>query len=126
MSDNYMSLEGNARQQIDKNLIQVGWIIQNKNQINLSAGLGIAVREYPTDSISPALQKPEDKIINIYSASQDELPIILQISEPLAQKIITLRDKLGGFKEPRGLLQLPELTNLEWEEWEEQGITITI
>ena len=32
MSDNYMSPEGNARQQIDKNLIQTGWIIQNKNQ----------------------------------------------------------------------------------------------
>ena len=35
---------------LDKNLIQAGWIIQNKNQLNLSAGLGIAVREYPTDS----------------------------------------------------------------------------
>ena len=38
MSDNYMSPEGKARQQIDKDLIQAGWIIQNKNQINLSAG----------------------------------------------------------------------------------------
>jgi len=50
MSDSYINPEGNARQQIDKDLIQAGWIIQNKNQINLSAGLGIAVREYQTDS----------------------------------------------------------------------------
>ena len=42
------------------------------------------------NSISPALQKPEDKIINTNSASQEELTTILQISDPLAQKIITL------------------------------------
>jgi len=51
----------------------------------------------------------------------------LQISEPLAQKIITLRDSLsGGFKEPQDLLQLPEITNLDWEEWKGQGITIIV
>ena len=50
MSDSYITPEVKARLQIDKNLIQTGWIIQNKNQLNLSAGLGIAVREYPTDS----------------------------------------------------------------------------
>jgi type I restriction enzyme R subunit len=50
MSDSYINPEVKARQQIDKDLIQAEWIIQNKNQLNLSAGLGIAVREYPTDS----------------------------------------------------------------------------
>jgi type I restriction enzyme R subunit len=49
MSNNYITPEVKARQQIDKDLIQAKWIIQNKNQLNLSAGLGIAVREYPTD-----------------------------------------------------------------------------
>jgi type I restriction enzyme R subunit len=49
MSDSYITPEVKARQQIDKDLIQAEWIIQNKNQLNLSAGLGIAVREYPTD-----------------------------------------------------------------------------
>ncbi|MBA7565327.1 helix-hairpin-helix domain-containing protein [Candidatus Atribacteria bacterium 1244-E10-H5-B2] len=53
------------------------------------------------NSISPALQKPEDKTININSASQEELTRILQISDPLARKIIALRDKLGGFKKPQ-------------------------
>ena len=45
MSDSYITPEVKARQRIDKDLIQAGWIIQNRNQINLSAGLGIAVRE---------------------------------------------------------------------------------
>ncbi len=77
------------------------------------------------NSISPALQKPEDKIISINSASQEELINILQISEPLARKITALREEREGFKEPQVLTQLPELTNLEWEEWKEQRIIIT-
>ena len=78
----------------------------------------------PTSHTSP---KPENKVININTASQDELTSILQISEPLAQKIITLRVSLsGGFKEPQDLLQLPEITTLEWKEWIEQGIIIII
>ncbi|MBA7532961.1 hypothetical protein ES705_25196 [subsurface metagenome] len=89
--------------------------------------------------------KPEIQTININIESQDELIKILKISEPLAQKIIglsfmsfplpslsfprkresiILRGELGGFKEPKDLLQLPEITNLEWEEWKEEGIII--
>ena len=75
---------------------------------------------------SPTPVKPEDKVININSASLEELTNILQISEPLAQKIITLRDELAGFKEPKDLTQLSEITNLEWEEWKDEGITIRV
>lgn len=35
--------EQKARDNIDKQLISCGWIIQNKNQINLFAGTGVAV-----------------------------------------------------------------------------------
>jgi hypothetical protein len=42
-----------ARDQIDKRLAEAGWIVQDKRAIDLSAGLGIAVREYQTD-IGPA------------------------------------------------------------------------
>ena len=42
-----------ARDEIDKQLIACGWIVQPKKSINLNAGLGIAVREYQTD-IGPA------------------------------------------------------------------------
>ncbi len=53
------------------------------------------------NSISPALQKPEDKIISINSASQEELTSILKISEPLAQKIITLHHPTTRNNHPR-------------------------
>ncbi len=42
--------EQKARENIDKQLQQAGWIIQDYKAINPSAGLGIAVREYPTES----------------------------------------------------------------------------
>ena len=78
----------------------------------------------PTFPTSP---KPEVKTLNINSASQNELIKILKISKPLAQKIITLRDSLsGGFKEQKDLLQFTEITALEWEEWKEEGIIITV
>jgi DNA uptake protein ComE-like DNA-binding protein len=75
---------------------------------------------------SPTSAQTKTKIININTASPEELTVILQISEPLTRKIIALREKLGGFKEPKNFLRLPNLTNLEWEEWKEQGIVITV
>jgi len=66
-------------------------------------------------TVFPSPAQTGTKRININSASQEELTHILQISEPLAQKIIALRDSLsGGFKEPKALLQLPKLTNSDW------------
>ena len=76
--------------------------------------------------LSTTFPKSEVQTININTVSQEELTKILQISESLAQKIIALRDELGGFKEPQDFTQLLEITNLEWEEWKEQGIIITI
>jgi len=76
-------------------------------------------------TLSTTFLKPEVQTININTASQEEFIKTLNISEPPARKIITLRDSLsGGFKEPKDLLQLPEITNLEWEEWKEEGIII--
>jgi len=42
--------EQKARENIDQQLDQSGWIIQDFKNLNPSAGLGIAVREYPTES----------------------------------------------------------------------------
>ena len=77
-------------------------------------------------STSPTFARPEDKIININSASPEELISILQISESLTQKIIALREELGEFKDPQDLTLLPEITHLEWEERKKEGIIIGI
>ncbi|QDK80725.1 DEAD/DEAH box helicase [Spirosoma sp. KCTC 42546] len=45
-----MTPEQIARQQIDRMLVDAGWLVQDVKTLNFSAGLGVAVREYPTDS----------------------------------------------------------------------------
>lgn len=42
--------EDQARSIIDRRLIACGWLIQSKAEINLGAGLGVAVREFQTAS----------------------------------------------------------------------------
>jgi type I restriction enzyme, R subunit len=46
-----------ARENIDKLLTECGWIIQNRRTINLSAALGVAIRE--------ALLKDRDEVAGI-------------------------------------------------------------
>lgn len=41
-----MKPEEVARQQIDEMLVAAGWVVQDRQEINLSAGLGIAIREF--------------------------------------------------------------------------------
>ena len=42
-----------ARDNIDKQLTACGWVIQSIKQVNLNAGIGVAVKEYLTD-VGPA------------------------------------------------------------------------
>ncbi len=51
-SDN-QTPEQAARDKIDKQLSQAGWLVQDNKKIDFSVGLGIAVREYQTD-VGPA------------------------------------------------------------------------
>jgi hypothetical protein len=39
--------EESSRQEIDRQLAQCGWVIQSRNEMNISAAAGIAIREFP-------------------------------------------------------------------------------
>lgn len=43
-------LEDKARSLIDRQLAASGWVIQSREDMNLGATVGVAVREFPTDS----------------------------------------------------------------------------
>lgn len=45
-----MTPEQKAQEEIDRKLVEAGWVIQDMKQLNLGAGVGVAVREYPTDT----------------------------------------------------------------------------
>lgn len=53
-----MTPETKARQRIDDKLTQAGWVIQDLKQLNLSVGVVVAVREYPTDTSQARLDCP--------------------------------------------------------------------
>ena len=77
-----MTPETKARVLIDQKLEQAGWLIQDMKQLNLGAGLGIAVREYPTDT------GPADYVlfvnraaVGVIEAKRDEAGESLTITE---------------------------------------------
>ena len=41
------SPEARARENIDAQLVEAGWAVQNHKDLDLSAGRGVAVREFP-------------------------------------------------------------------------------
>src|SRR5688572_2682605 len=42
-----MTPEQKAREEIDRQLAACGWLVQNHKAMNISAGVGVAVREFP-------------------------------------------------------------------------------
>jgi len=42
----YLAREAKARKEIDKQLAAAGWVVQSQKTLNLSAGTGVAVREF--------------------------------------------------------------------------------
>lgn len=71
-----------ARDNIDKQLLASGWIIQDKKKFNLTAGLGIAIREYQTD-IGPAdyVLFIDKKAVGIIEAKREEEGVRLNTVE---------------------------------------------
>lgn len=57
-----MTLEQQARLTIDGQLVASGWVMQDMKQLNLRAGRGVAVREFPlttTEADYPLLRGSE-------------------------------------------------------------------
>jgi type I restriction enzyme R subunit len=74
--------EERARDRIDEQLLACGWLIQSKNQINLNAGIGVAVREYQTD-VGPAdyVLFVDKKPIGLIEAKREEEGVRLTMHE---------------------------------------------
>ena len=86
-----------ARDRIDADLISCGWVIQGKNQINLNAALGIAIREYQTD-IGPAdyVLFVDKKPVGIIEAKREEEGHRLSVHEDQTEGYATAKLKYIG------------------------------
>lgn len=73
--------EQKARDQIDKQLMACGWVIQDKAKINLGVGLGVAVREYQTN-IGPAdyILFVDKKPVGVIEAKKEDSGIELLLA----------------------------------------------
>ena len=53
--DDYLAREAKARKEIDRQLVAAGWKVQSQKALNVSAGPGVAVREF-------TLEKPHGRV----------------------------------------------------------------
>ncbi|WP_373496674.1 type I restriction-modification enzyme R subunit C-terminal domain-containing protein [Aquiflexum sp.] len=83
-----------ARDSIDKQLVQAGWLVLSKNEVNLSAGKGIAVREYQTSS-GPAdyVLFVDRKPVGIIEAKREEEGERLTLAEGQSSEYATSKLK---------------------------------
>ncbi|WCK53916.1 type I restriction-modification enzyme R subunit C-terminal domain-containing protein [Aneurinibacillus sp. Ricciae_BoGa-3] len=90
-----------ARDKIDFMLKQAGWIVQSKNKVNLSAGLGVAVREYPTDVGRPDyVLFVERKPVGVIEAKEEKEGQRLTVVEDQSTGYANAKLKYNLNKEP--------------------------
>src|SRR5882757_6840545 len=67
-----MTPEQKSRQQIDRQLEQAGWIVQDYRQMHITAGLGVAVREFPlTTGAADYMLYADAKAIGVVEAKPE-------------------------------------------------------
>jgi type I restriction enzyme, R subunit len=71
-----MTPEKQARVQIDQHLQEAGWVVQDANRIDLGAGVGIAVREFPlATGFADYLLYADGKAIGVVEAKPEGFPL---------------------------------------------------
>jgi type I restriction enzyme, R subunit len=83
-----------ARDNIDKQLTACGWAVQKRSEINLSAGVGVAVREYITD-VGPAdyILFVDKKPVGVIEAKRVEEGVKLTTHEEQSSEYATSKLK---------------------------------
>lgn len=84
--------EQKARDNIDSMLEAAGWVVQHKNKIDFSAGIGVAVREYQTD-VGPADYAlfVDKKAVGVIEAKREEE----------GQNLTTVEEQSSGYAQAK-------------------------
>lgn len=101
-----------ARDNIDKQLNACGWIVQSKSRINLSEGLGVAVREYQTvEGPADYVLFVDGKPVGIIEAKREEEGHKLTVHEEQAENYAAAKLKyLNNEKLPFAYVSTGETT----------------
>jgi type I restriction enzyme R subunit len=82
--------EALARQNIDSQLTACGWVVQDRLAMNLHAGRGVAIREYPLKTgVADYLLFVDCKAVGIIEAKAEGVPLAA-VSEQAAQYAVGL------------------------------------
>ena len=84
-----------ARDKIDERLVEAGWCVQKMKDLDWAAGLGIAVREYQTDT------GPADYVLFV---NRKAVGVIEAKPKDWGHKITTVEDQSAGYAD----------ANLKW------------
>ena len=98
--------EAQAREQIDEQLKAAGWLVQDLKQINLAAGLGVAVREFPTS------KGPADYVLFV-----DKTPVGVLEAKKAGTTLSGVADQSGKYQDgiPDILPHVPERPPFAYE-----------
>ncbi len=80
--------EQQARDTIDTQLEQAGWVVQNKRAIDFSVGHGVAIREYQTEA------GPADYVLFV---NKQPIGVIEAKPDTWGEKITTVEDQSSGY-----------------------------
>jgi type I restriction enzyme, R subunit len=82
--------EALARQNIDSQLAACGWVVQDRLAMNLYAGRGVAVREFPLETgYADYLLFVDRKVVGVVEAKAEGIPLAA-VSEQAAQYAVGL------------------------------------
>ncbi|MBN1990834.1 MAG: DEAD/DEAH box helicase family protein [Bacteroidales bacterium] len=91
--DKNQNPEQKARDKIDKMLIEAGWLVQSKKDVDLGAGKGIALREYQAETkFADYVLFVDKKPVGIIEAKKEEEGHKLTVAED--QAVVYAKSKL--------------------------------
>ena len=95
--------EARAREAIDHRLAAAGWVVQDHKALNLGAGQGVAVREYPTDS-GPAdyVLFVQRQAVGVIEAKRDDAGATLTATENQTARYATANATLPSMLDASG------------------------
>jgi type I restriction enzyme, R subunit len=86
----HLAREAQARVEIDKQLVEAGWLVQSQDKLNLGGGIGVGVREF-------TLEKPHGRVDYLLFLNGQPAGVIE--AEPQGPTLVEVENQSGKYVE---------------------------